>query len=201
MIKLYTWTTGNGLRAAVALAESGLAYEVHKVDLSKGEQKTPEYAKINPSGVIPAIVDTEGPEGKPVALAQSGAILLYIAEKCGKFIPGDPMRRAQAYQWFMQACSDVAGGNGTLFQAENNAPDKSIANIDFFRKRLLHSFKHVDQQLAGRDFIAGELSIADLALYPPYAQRKALLPELKNLVRWSEKMAARPGVQKGMSLA
>ena len=201
MIKLYTWTTGNGLRAAVALAESGLAYEVHKVDLSKGEQKSPEYAKINPTGAIPAIVDSEGPEGKPVALAQSGAILLYVAEKCGKFIPKDPMRRAQAYQWFMQACSDVAGGSGTLFQAENNAPDKSIANLEFFRKRLLNSFKHVDQQLAGRDFVAGELSIAALALYPPYAQRKALLPELKNLARWSEKMAARPGVQKGMSLS
>ena len=201
MIKLYTWTTGNGLRAAVALAESGLAYEVHKVDLSKGEQKSPEYAKINPTGAIPAIVDSEGPEGKPVELAQSGAILLYVAEKCGKFIPKDPMRRAQAYQWFMQACSDVAGGSGTLFQAENNAPDKSIANLEFFRKRLLNSFKHVDQQLAGRDFVAGELSIADLALYPPYAQRKALLPELKNLARWSEKMAARPGVQKGMSLS
>lgn len=201
MIKLYTWTTGNGLRAAVALAESGLAYEVHKVDLSKGEQKTPEYAKINPTGAIPAIVDPDGPDGKPVALAQSGAILLYVAEKCGKFIPKDPMRRAQAWQWFMQACSDVAGGSGTLFQAENAAPDKSIANIDFFRKRLLNSFKHVDQQLAGRDFIAGELSIADLALYPPYAQRKALLPELKNLARWSEKLAARPGIQKGMALA
>lgn len=201
MIKLYTWTTGNGLRAAVALAESGLEYEVHKVDLSKGEQKSPEFAKINPTGAIPAIVDTDGPEGKPVALAQSGAILLYVAEKSGKFIPKDPVRRAQAYQWFMQACSDVAGGSGTLFQAENNAPDKSIANLEFFRKRLLGSFKHVDQQLAGREFIAGELSIADLALYPPYAQRKALLPELKNLARWADKMAARPGVQKGMALA
>ncbi len=201
MIDLYTWTTGNGLRAAVALAESGLEYRVHKVDLSKGEQKSPEYAKINPTGAIPAIVDSEGPEGKPVALAQSGAILLYIAEKSGKFIPKDPMRRAQAYQWFMQACSDVAGGSGTLFQSENTAPDKSIANIDFFRKRLLASFVHVDRQLAGRDFIAGELSIADLALYPPYAQRKALLPELKNLARWAEKLAERPAIKKGMSLA
>jgi GST-like protein len=200
MIKLYTWGTGNGLRASVALAESGLEYEVHKVDISKGENKTPEYAKINPSGVIPAIVDTEGPEGKPVALAQSGAILLYVAEKCGKFIPKDPMRRAITYQWFMQACSDVAGGSGTLFQAENAAPDKSIANIDFFRKRLLNSFVHVDRHLVGREFIANELSIADLALYPPYAQRRALLPELTNLARWADKMAARPGVQKGMKL-
>lgn len=200
MIRLYTWGTGNGLRASVALAESGLEYEVHKVDISKGEHKTPEYAKINPSGVIPAIVDTEGPEGKPVALAQSGAILLYVAEKAGMFIPKDPMRRATAYQWFMQACSDVAGGSGTLFQSENAAPDKSIANIDFFRKRLLASFVHVDRQLAGREYIAGELSIADLALYPPYAQRKALLPELKNLLRWAEKMAARPGIKKGMVL-
>jgi len=200
MIRLYTWGTGNGLRASVALAESGLEYEVHKVDISKGENKTPEYAKINPSGVIPAIVDTEGPDGKPVALAQSGAILLYVAEKCGQFIPKDPMRRAVCYQWFMQACSDVAGGSGTLFQAENAAPDKSIANIDFFRKRLLNSFVHVDRHLVGREFIANELSIADFALYPPYAQRKALLPELKNISRWAEHMAARPGVQKGMKL-
>lgn len=201
MIDLYTWTTGNGLRAAVALAESGLEYRVHKVDLSKGEQKTPEYGKINPTGAIPAIVDSDGPGGKPVALAQSGAILLYVAEKSGKFIPKDPLRRATAYQWFMQACSDVAGGSGTLFQSENAAPDKSVANIEFFRKRLLNSFVHVDRQLAGREFIADELSIADLALYPPYAQRKALLPELKNLARWAEKLAARPGIQKGMSLS
>jgi GST-like protein len=200
MIKLYTWGTGNGLRASVALAESGLAYELHKVDLSKGENKTPEYAKINPAGVIPAIVDTDGPGGKPVALAQSGAILLYVAEKCGKFVPKDPMRRAQAYQWFMQACSDVAGTSGTLFQSENTAPDKSVANIDFFRKRLLNSFVHVDRQLAGREYIADEFSIADLALYPPYSGRKALLPELKNLARWADAMAARPGIQKGMKL-
>jgi len=200
MIRLYTWGTGNGLRASVALAESGLEYEVHKIDLGKGEQKSPEYAKINPSGVIPAIVDTDGPEGKPVALAQSGAIILYVAEKCGKFIPKDPMRRAFAYQWFMQACSDVAGGSGTLFQSENMAPDKSIANIDFFRKKLLASFSSVDRQLAGREFVADEFSIADLALYPPYALRKALLPELKNLARWGAKMAVRPGIQKGMAI-
>ncbi len=200
MIDLYTWGTGNGLRASVALAESGLEYRVHKVDITKGEHKSPEYAKINPAGVIPAIVDSDGAGGKPVALAQSGAILLYVAEKCGKFIPTDPMRRAVCYQWFMQACSDVAGGSGTLFQAENAAPDKSIANIEFFRKRLLKSFVHVDRHMVGRDYIASEVSIADFALYPPYAQRRALLPELTNLARWADRMAARPGVQKGMKL-
>lgn len=199
MIDLYMWGTGNGYRAAVGLAESGLAHRIHKVDLTKGEQKKPEYLKINPAGQIPAMTDSDGPGGKPITLAQSGAILLYAAEKCGKFLPKDAATRAVALQWMMQACSDVAGTSGTIFALENVAPEKSPANVDFFKARLSNFFRIADARLAGRDFLAGEVSVADFALYPVVAQRKALAEGLTNLGAWRERMAARPGVQKGMS--
>ena len=201
MIELYMWGTANGLRASVALAESGLEHRIHKVDLGKGEQKKPEFLKMNPAGQIPVMVDSEGPGGKPLTLAQSGAILLYASEKSGKFIPKDAARRAMAYQWLTHALSDVAGTSGTIFQLENAAPEKVAANVDFFKKRLVTYFRNVDQRLAGREYLADEVSVADLALYPNYALRKAMLEEaggMDALRRWGERMAARPGVKKGM---
>jgi GST-like protein len=201
MIELYMWGTANGLRASVALAEAGLEHRVHKVDLTKGEQKRPEFLKMNPAGQIPVMVDTEGPGGKSLTLAQSGAILLYAAEKSDKFLPKDAGRRAIAYQWLMHAMSDVAATSGTIFQLENAAPEKIPANVDFFKKRLVAFFRNVDQRLAEREFLAEEVSVADLALYPIYALRKAMLEEaggMRALGRWGERMAARPGVKKGM---
>jgi GST-like protein len=202
MIDLYLWATGNGLRAAIGLAEAGLEYRVHKVDLAKGEQKSAEYLRINPAGQIPAMVDSDGPGGKPITLAQSGAILLYAAEKSGKLLPKDPARRALAQQWMMQACSDCAGTSGAIFQLETVAKEKIASNIELFRSRLANFFRNADRQLAGREFLADEFSVADIALYPVYAQRKAIADAaggLAHLARWGERMAARPGVQKGMS--
>ncbi len=198
MIDLYTAPTGNGMRAAVVLAESGLPYKLHKLDMAKGDQKTPEYLKINPAAAIPAIVDSDG----PVTVTQSGAIVLYAAEKSGKFIPKDEARRAAAYQWFMQGCTDVGPTGGTLFQLNNHAPEKSPAIISFFETRLVNAMKLADNQLAGKDFLVVELSIADLALYPAIALRKPMIEKagLSNMLRWMDIMAARPGVQKGMKL-
>lgn len=196
MIDLYTAGTGNGMRAAVALAESGLPYKVHKLDLAKGESKTPEYLKINPAGSIPAIVD-----GGQI-VTQSGAITLYVAEKSGKLLPKDAAKRAAAYQWFMQACTDVAPTGGALFQLTNNTPEKSPAIIGFFENRLVNMLKVVDGQLAGKDFLVGELSIADVALYPAIAARKPMAEKagLSNVLKWMDTMGARPAVQKGMKL-
>jgi GSH-dependent disulfide-bond oxidoreductase len=199
MIDLYMWGTGNGYRAAIALAESGLAHKVHKVDLTKGENKQPEYLKINPAGLIPALVDSDGPGGKPVTMAQSGAILLYAAEKSGKMVPKDPMRRVAALHWMMQGCSDVAVTSGAIFALENFVPEKHPSDIEFFKKRLTGFFGHVDARLAGREFLADEFSLADLALYPVVNARKALAEGLPNLEAWRVRMAARPGVQKGMA--
>jgi len=106
-----------------------------------------------------------------------------------------------AYQWLTHALSDVAGTSGTIFQLENAAPEKVAANVDFFKKRLITYFRNVDQRLAGREYLADEVSVADLALYPNYALRKAMLDEaggMDALSRWGERMAARPGVKKGM---
>jgi GST-like protein len=204
MIDLYTAGTANGHRAAVALEESGVPYRVHKLNLQAGDQRKPEYLKINPAGVIPAIVDDDGPGGKPLALSQSGAIVLYVAEKSGKFIPKDPLRRLVAMQWLMQACSDVAGNSGAIFQLSMVAPEKSAPNIEFFEKRLVNVLRVADQRLAEREYLADEFSVADLALYPVVATRRPVVEKhggLPHLAKWAERMAARPGVAKGMEVS
>jgi GST-like protein len=200
MIDLYMWGTGNGLRASIALAESGLEHKVHKVDLTKGEHKNPEYLKINPAAQIPALTDSDGPGGKPITLVQSGAILLYAAEKSGRMLPKDPARRAIALQWLMQACTDVAVTSGAVFALENFVPEKIASNAEFFKARLAGYFRNVDARLAGREFIADEFSVADLALYPVVNIRKALAEGMPNLNAWLARMGARPGVQKGMAV-
>jgi GST-like protein len=204
MIDLYTAGTANGHRAAIALEESGLAYRVHKLNLQAGDQRKPEYLAINPAGAIPAIVDQEGPGGKPLALAQSGAIVLYVAEKSGKFMPKDPARRIAALQWLMQACSDVAGTSGAIFQLSMVAPEKSAANVEFFEKRLVNALRVADARLADREYLVDEISVADLALYPVVATRKPVIEKhggLPNLAKWAERMVARPGVAKGMQVS
>ena len=202
MIDLYMWGTSNGLRASVALAESGLEYRIHKVDLTKGEQKKPEFLALNPAGQIPVIVDSNGPDGARLVLAQSGAIVVYVAEKTGKFLPKDGVRRAAAWQWFAMSASDLSSASTSVFLLENLTPEKSATNVEFFKGRLLRLFSLLDQRLSGREFVADELSIADLMIYPVYAQRKPLIEaagECANLHRWGAMMASRPGVQKGMN--
>jgi GST-like protein len=204
MIDLYTAGTANGHRAAIALEESGLAYRAHKLNLQAGDQRKPDYLKINPAAAIPAIVDDEGPGGKPLALAQSGAIVLYVAEKSGRFLPKDPARRTTALQWLMHACSDVAGASGTIFQLSMAAPEKSAANVEFFEKRLVNALRVADGRLADREFLVDEISVADLALYPVVATRKPVIDKhggLPHLAKWAERMAARPGIAKGMQVS
>jgi GST-like protein len=203
MIDLYTSGTGNGFRAAIVLAESGLPHRVHKVDLTKGEQRTAEFLKRNPAGAIPVMIDRDGPGGKEVTVSQSGAIALYLADKSGKFLPKDGARRALVWQWFMQATTDVAPSSGLVSMGARALPDKSPANTLFFENRLLGFLRLCDNQLAGEDFLAGEISIADFALYPVVATRLALVEksgDMPNLTRWAATMAARPGVQRGMQL-
>lgn len=201
MIDAYIAPTANGFRATVALEECGLPYRLHKLDIAKGETRTPEYLRINPAGLIPAIVDSEGPDGKPLTVTQSAAIILYAAEKSGHFLPRSGAARYVVLQWLMQAASDVAGTSGSLFRVENSMPDKTQGNSDYFKNRLVTFFRDCDRQLEGREFLAGEISVADLMLYPGFVARQALLDAaggLSNLQRWAATMAARPGVQRGM---
>ena len=201
MIDLYTASTGNGRRAALALAESGLPHRIHRIDLQGGEQKKPAFLKINPAAAIPAIVDDEGPDGKPISVAQSGAIVLYCAEKSGKLIPRDPRRRIEALQWFMQASTDAAPTSAAIFYL-SQAPEKSVANAAYMEQRFLNACAVIDARLSGRDYLADEFSIADIALYPVVAARKAMIDAaagLEQLKTWERRMAARPTVVEAMA--
>jgi len=201
VIDFHTNDTSNGQRVAIMLEECGLAYRVHKVDLAGGEQLRPEFLALNPSGAIPVIVDPDAPGGEPLALAQSGAILLYLAEKTGRFMPADPRRRAVAQQWLMHAVSDCAAASGTIYVLSARVPEKSPANVAFFEQRLLRQLRAADARLAGREWLADELSVADFALYPVYAVRKALVDaagDLPQLTRWGAALAGRPAVARAM---
>ncbi|MGD2139763.1 MAG: glutathione S-transferase [Burkholderiales bacterium] len=204
MIDLYFAPTANGLRATVALEETGLPYRLHSIDLYAGEQHTPEFRAINPAGLIPAIVDSQGPGNQPLRLNQSGAIVLYCAEKAGKFIPVDASVRALAMQYFMQAASDISGTSMTIFRLEQTAPEKSAANVGYFTKRLKDAFLACEQALQENEYLAGELSIADLMLYPSFALRRSLIgaePGYDNLRRWADNMAGRPAIEQAMAYA
>ncbi len=201
MIDLYTFGTGNGKRASVVLEECGLPYTVHKVDLTKGEHKRPEYLRINPAGVIPAIVDPEGPGGKPLTLTQSGAIAIYAAEKSGRFLPKDPAQRILAIQWLMHAVSDCALTVGAIF-VTGMLPDKPASVIERFKERLRGFFTAIDGHLARNENLVSEITIADLALYTAVVSGKGILQwnDLPNLDRWSAAIGSRPGVAKGMKV-
>ena len=204
MIEFHTGNTSNGQRVAIMLEECALSYNVHKYDLFKGETRTPEFMKMNPAGAIPVIIDSDGPGGKPMTLSQSFAIVMYLAEKTHKFMPLDSLARIETFKWLMQAATDVAPSSAGMFFNAVLLPDKSEANGKFFVERMMKFFGHCDQQLSERDFLAGEVSIADFSLYPIYKARQPVIEEagaLGNLKRWAERIGARPGVQKGMAAA
>ena len=168
-IDLYVAGTGNGRRAALMLEECGVPYKVHPVDLTKGQSKTPEFLKMNPLGAIPVIVDNDAAGGKPLTLSQSGAISLYLAEKTGKLLPKDPAKKALALQWFMHVVTDEQPTSSAIFYA-SNLKEKSESTVTAFETRLLDFLKAVDTRLGEAEYLAGELSIADLALYPVVRQ-------------------------------
>ncbi len=204
MIDLYTAATSNGLRAAVILEECGLPYKATLLDIFKGETRTAKFLAINPLGTIPVIVDSDGPGGKPFTLSQSWAIILYCAEKAGKFIPKSPQARALAYQWLIHSAVDITGTSTALFHTTMRAPEKSAKNQEYFEGVLGSFFKTVDQRLGEAEFLAGEFSVADFGLYPTYNARKAVADkagDLKNLKRWAGVVGARPALQKGMKVA
>ncbi len=190
-IDLYFAPTGNGYRAAIALAACQIPHRRITVNIEGGQHKTPDFLAFNPLGAIPVIVDRNGLEGKPLVLSQSGAILLHAAERSGRFIPADPRDRLRVLQWFMAAISDAAVGNTLTRYIKLNAPDKSEANDAYFLERLRTLFEAFDRQIGSNEFIAGELSIADLALYPVINMRLDLVESAKlgSLAAWFERLS------------
>ncbi|MBI4529287.1 MAG: glutathione S-transferase N-terminal domain-containing protein [Deltaproteobacteria bacterium] len=201
MIELYTWRTPNGRKISIMLEELGLPYEVHPVDLSKGEQFKPEFLAINPNNKIPAIVDRDGPDGKPYSLFESGAILMYLAEKTGKLLPVQTRRRYEVIQWLMFQM----GGVGPMFGQANHffrsAREKAPYAIERFRKETERLYRVLDTRLAGSQFLAAEYSIADIATYPwvdRHQYHEVKLESFPHVKRWFDMLAARPAVKRGM---
>lgn len=204
MIDAYTAATSNGLRCAIALAESGLRHTIHKIDLSKGDQKTPKFLKMNPAGQIPVIVDNDVADG-PLTLIESTAILIYVAEKSGKLLPAGAGPRARVFEALATAMTDVYAPFNALFHIQDDfpgkVPDEVIADFD---ARIRAALTRLDAKLAKSEWIAGDFSIADIALYCNVWRLKTALnrtfPDLANLQRWFTAIANRPGVQLGTSL-
>jgi len=202
MIDLYAAGTANGMRARIGLEECGLAYTFHPVDLTKGEQKSPSFLSMNPNGQIPVIVDSDGPGGKPVTLSQSVAVLLYCAEKSGKFLPRNPAARPAFWQALMSAASDMSGMVTAIFTL-SRAKDQHGPAIETFKSMWKNYVKVWDGTLAQRRHAAGdEITIADFALYGVVARVKGAQPQLlegfPNVARWAGEMAARPAIQRAM---
>lgn len=201
MIDLYTAGTSNGMRARIALEECGLPYTLHPVDIAKGEHKTPQFLAMNPNGQIPVIVDRDGPGGKPLTLSQSTAILIYAAEKSGKFMPKDPAARAAMLQALMNASTDVTPVFGAYFGAKNKEPNSPITQM--FKDRVRALFQVWDGALGKSKYCAGdEVTVADLSLYAGYARIKGAAPDalegMPNVARWADAMAARPAIQRAL---
>jgi GST-like protein len=202
MIQLYTWGTPNGKKVSIMVEELGIPYEVHPVNLQQNEQLKPEYLAINPNNKIPAIIDTEGPDGKPLKLFESGAILMYLAEKSGKLLPEDIRKRYEVIQWLMFQM----GGVGPMFGQANyffRAQEKVPQAIDRFHKEALRLYGVLDKQLGQLEFLAADYSIADIATYPwvwRHDMHQVKLEEFPNVKRWYDAISARPAVQRGMAV-
>ncbi len=199
MIDLYAFATPNGRKPAILLEEVGLPYTTHKVDISKGEQFSPEYVAINPNSKIPAITDRE----TGITVFESGAILIYLAEKTGQFLPTDPVGRIQTIEWLMFQMASVGPMFGQLGHFRRWAPEQVPYAIERYEKETLRLFEVMDRQLAQQEFIVGDYSIADMAIFPwvaAYDYLGVTLDAHPNLKRWVEALEQRPAVQKGMAV-
>ena len=209
-LQLYSLNTPNGVKASIMLEETGLPYEPHFVDITKDETWGPEFLSLNPNGKIPAILDPDGPGGKPLALFESGAILIYLAEKTGKLLPADPAGRYETIQWVMWQMGGLGPMFGQLgffhkFAGREYEDKRPLQRYVAESKRLLGV---LDRRLEGRDWVMGEYSIADISmlgwvrnLIGFYEARELVeFDTLKNVPAWLERGLARPAVQRGLEI-
>jgi GST-like protein len=202
MIDLYTWTTPNGRKVSIALEEMGLAYKVHTINIGKDEQFAPAFLEIAPNNRIPAIVDSDGPDGRPVSVFETGAILLYLAEKTGQFMPTDSRKRIAVYEWLMWQM----GGYGPMLGQAHHFLRYNVGKApyaeDRYRNETLRLYGVLDRRLADHTFVAGdEYTIADMAIYPWTARHEwhqAPLDDFTHVKRWYDQLGQRTAIQKGM---
>jgi len=207
MIDLYTWTTPNGRKISIMLEETGLPYRVHPVDLGAGAQLAPEFTALNPNGRIPVIVDDDA-EGGPYAVIESGAILVYLAEKTGRFLPPAGRARSDVVQWLMFQMGGIGPMMGQAGYFANTASEKIPFAIERYVNESARLLEVLDTRLDGRDFLGGEYSIADMATYPwvvaGFAPLEGLLPDrvgrLAKVRAWLDRVGKRPAVERGMQV-
>ena len=203
MIELHTWSTPNGRKVSIMLEELGLPYSVHPVNIGKDEQFRPEYIKINPNGKIPSIVDPAGPGGKPIAMMESGAILIYLAQKTGKLLPKDARAQYDAHQWLMFQMGGVGPMFGQTHHFLRAAKEQVPYAIERYSKETRRLYGVLNERLKSVDYLAGEYSIADIATYPWVSRHewhKVDLNDFAHVKRWFDAISARPAVKKGMDV-
>jgi glutathione S-transferase/GST-like protein len=200
MIDLYTASTPNGWKASVTLEELALPYEVHPIELSKGDQRTPEYLAINPNGRIPAIVDRD--EGD-FAVFESGAVMIYLAEKTGRLMPSDAKGRSRVIQWLMFQMGGVGPMMGQANVFYRYLPEKVPSAIERYQKECRRLFEVLNGHLADKEYLAGDYSIADIANWCWVRTRRwsgVDIEDLENLTRWMRHIAERPAARKGITI-
>ncbi|MFO1057556.1 MAG: glutathione S-transferase N-terminal domain-containing protein [Dongiaceae bacterium] len=203
MIDLYSWPTPNGHKIHIMLEEIGLPYRVHAVDIGRGEQFEPEFLRISPNNKIPALVDSDGPGGQPIAVFESGAMLIYLAEKSGKLLPADPRGRTAALEWLMFQMGGIGPMLGQAHHFRQYAPEPIPYAVDRYTREAGRLYGVLDRRLADRDYLAGEYSIADIACWPwmRYPDRQGVDPAgFPNFQRWFARIAERPAVQRGVEV-
>ena len=203
MIDVYTWPTPNGHKVHIALEELDLPYTVHPVDIGEGDQFKPEFLKISPNNRIPAIVDQDGPKGKPLSLFESGAILIYLAEKTGKLLAARGNARYLAIQWLMFQMGGVGPMLGQAHHFRVHAPEKLPYAIDRYTNEAKRLYGVLDRRLGEAEYLAGEYGIADIATFPwlRYWERQGVvLSDYPNVQRWFGAIEARPAVQRALQV-
>jgi GST-like protein len=204
MIDAYSWATPNGHKVHIMLEEAGLEYRAHPIDIGAGDQFKPEFLAISPNNKIPAIVDSEGPGGKPISLFESGAILIYLAEKTGKLLPTEPVARYTTLQWLMFQMGGIGPMLGQTHHFRIYAPEKVEYAINRYTNESKRLYGVMDKQLAKTQYLAGEdYTIADIATFPwtrSWKNQGIELAEYPNVKRWHEAIAARPAVIRGVEV-
>jgi GST-like protein len=203
VIDLYTWSTPNGRKVSIMLEECALPYRVHPINIGKGEQFAPDFLAINPNNRIPAIVDSEGPDGKPLPLFESGAILIYLAEKTGKLMPRAPRTRLICLQWLMFQMGGVGPMFGQAHHFLRSAKEQVPYGIKRYTDETRRLYGVLQKRLSEAEYLADEYSIADIATFPWVARfewHKVDLADFPAVKRWFDTINARPAVQKGMAV-
>jgi GST-like protein len=205
MIDLYYWTTPNGHKITILLEETGLPYKIFPINIGKGEQFAKDFLAISPNNRIPAMIDHEPPGGgAPVPVFESGAMLMYLADKTGKFWPKDLRGRTQVSEWLFWQMANLGPNSGQNNHFSNYATDKIPYAMDRYRNEVNRLYGVLDRRLDGRDYVAGEYSIADMAIYPwivPHERQHQNIADFPNIKRWLDAIFERPAVKRAYAKA